>query len=347
MSAGADEEEDAEDGAEPSAGAAVGLGPPRQLVVGADDAGKRLDVALAGLVPEVSRSQLARHIGEGAVTVNGRSAAPSQKVRPGDVLLWAPPPPVVVDLAAEPIPLVVVHEDESLLVIDKPAGLCVHPAPGHEGGTLVNALLAHCTDLRGIGGELRPGIVHRLDMDTSGLMVVAKDDATMNALGADFKVHRIRRRYEALVVGRPPREAGRIDTLHGRDPYDRKKFTTRVRTGRRAVTDWRLLEALDGAARMEAELQTGRTHQVRVHFAALGCPILGDAVYGRPPRDPEIREIGRAIGRQALHAKILGFHHPRTRAWLEFESAPPADMAHALAALRALGGARSGAKGAS
>jgi 23S rRNA pseudouridine1911/1915/1917 synthase len=310
---------------------------PRTLTVGPEAAGKRLDAALAAALGDVSRTQLARHIADGFVTVNGKAAvAPSQKLRAGDQVVWRPPPVVPVEVGAEEIPLAVVYEDAALVVLDKPPGLVVHPAPGHEAGTLVNALLAHCRDLRGIGGELRPGIVHRLDRDTSGLMVVAKDDATMQALGADFKVHRILRRYEALVVGRPPRDGGRIDTLHGRDPHDRKKFTVRVKTGRRAVTDWKLLEPLPGAARLEAELHTGRTHQVRVHFAALGTPILGDATYGRAPRDPAVREIARALGRQALHAKILGFHHPGTGTWMQWESPLPPDMQAALAALRAL-----------
>jgi 23S rRNA pseudouridine1911/1915/1917 synthase len=313
---------------------------PRTVVVGPEAAGKRLDVALAAALAQVSRTQLARQIADGCVSVNGRPAtAPSQKLRAGDVVEWRPAPVVPVALLAEDIPLTVVHEDRWLLVLDKPPGLVVHPAPGHEDGTLVNALLAHCRDLRGIGGELRPGIVHRLDRDTSGLMVVAKDDATMNALGADFKVHRILRRYEALVVGTPPGERGRIETLHGRDPHDRKKFSIRVKTGRKAITDWRLLEALPGAARVEAELSTGRTHQVRLHLASLGCPILGDAVYGRPPRDPEIKEVARQLGRQALHAKTLGLHHPATGQWLELDSALPADIQGALAALRARGAA--------
>jgi 23S rRNA pseudouridine1911/1915/1917 synthase len=309
----------------------------KTVVVAPEAAGKRLDVALAAALGDVSRTQVTRHIADGYVTVNGQPpGAPSRKLRAGDIVDWRAPPVIAVDVGAEDIPLSVVYEDESLIVIDKPPRLVVHPAPGHEAGTLVNALLAHCHDLRGIGGELRPGIVHRLDQDTSGLMVAAKDDVTMNALGADFKVHRILRRYEALVVGQPPRESGKIDSLHGRDPRDRKKFTTRVKAGKRAITDWRLLEALPGAARMEAELHTGRTHQVRVHFAALGCPILADAAYGKPPRDPAVRAIATALGRQALHAKTLGFHHPGSKRWMEWSSPLPPDLADALAALRAL-----------
>lgn len=307
------------------------------FVVASDDQGKRLDVTLSALVPEVSRTQLSRHVSEGAVTVNGVIVAPSRKLRAGDVICWNPPPVRSVELRAQDIPLPIVHEDRWLLVLNKPAGLVVHPAPGHEDGTLVNALLAHCQDLRGIGGELRPGIVHRLDMDTTGLMVVAKDDATMGALGEDFKVHRILRQYEALVLGHPPRDAGRIETKHGRDPLDRKKFSVRVRTGKTAITNWKLLERFDGAARMEAELETGRTHQVRLHFGALGCPILGDATYGRVSRDTGLRNLGDTLGRQALHAKTLGFHHPGTGAWVEFRSDLPPDMAAVLVALRARG----------
>ncbi len=307
------------------------------MIVPPTGAGKRLDVFLADVIAEVSRSQLGRHIGQGAVTVNGVASAPSRKLRAGDVIVWTPPPVVTTELVAEEIPLAIVHEDRWLVVVDKPAGLVVHPAAGHEAGTLVNALLAHCRDLRGIGGELRPGIVHRIDKDTSGLLVVAKDDATMNTLGAAFKAHSIERVYEALVVGKLPGPGGRIDTLYGRDPKDRKKFSSRVRAGKRAVTNWKLVEPFAGAARVEARLETGRTHQVRVHLAALGCALLGDQTYGRTPKDPALRPIAIALGRQALHARTLGFVHPATGKTMTFHSEPPADMKQALAALRALG----------
>jgi 23S rRNA pseudouridine1911/1915/1917 synthase len=312
-------------------------GASRRFVVGAGDAGRRLDLFLAAQVASLSRSQLARQIGQAAATVNGAVGAPSRKLRAGDVVMFSPIAATASPLAAEAIPLTVVHEDRWLVVVDKPAGLVVHPAPGHEGGTLVNALLAHCRDLRGIGGELRPGIVHRIDKDTSGLLVVAKDDTTMAALGAAFKAHAVERVYDALVVGKPPGASGRIDTLYGRDPRARKKFSSRVRTGKRAVTNWRVVERFPGAARIEARLETGRTHQVRVHMAALGCPLLADRTYGRPPRDSDLRPIAEALGRQALHARLLAFVHPATGERLAFESQLPADMQSALAALRAIG----------
>jgi 23S rRNA pseudouridine1911/1915/1917 synthase len=309
---------------------------PRRFVVTPAAAGQRLDAFLAQQIAKVSRSQLARQIGQAAVTVNGAVGAPSRKLRAGDEIVWVPPPVVETEIVAEAISLTIVHEDRWLVVIDKPPGLVVHPAPGHEAGTLVNALLAHVKDLRGIGGELRPGIVHRIDKDTSGLLVVAKDDATMNALAAEFKAHTIERVYEALVMGTPPGPGGRIDTFYGRDPRDRKKFSSRVRSGKRAVTNWRVLARYPGAARLEARLETGRTHQVRVHLAALGCPLLADKVYGRTPRDPQLRTIAETLGRQALHARALGFVHPATGKKLSFLSPLPADMRTALAALEAL-----------
>jgi 23S rRNA pseudouridine1911/1915/1917 synthase len=309
----------------------------RTLVVATPAAGTRLDVFLAGEIADVSRSQLTRHIGQGAVTVNGAPGAPSRKLRAGDVVVWAPPPVAPTEILAEDIPLTIVHEDRWLVVVNKPPGLVVHPAAGHEAGTLVNALLAHVRDLRGIGGELRPGIVHRIDKDTSGLLVVAKDDVTMNALGAAFKAHTIERVYDAFVVGKPPAAAGRIETLYGRDPKDRKKFSSRVREGKRAVTNWKVVERWAGAARIEARLETGRTHQVRVHLSALGCPLLGDQTYGRTPREPSLRPIAEALGRQALHARTLGFVHPGTGKPVSFSAELPADMRRALDSLRALG----------
>jgi len=319
--------------AKADAGTSAGM----RLVVAAAHAGMRLDVFLAATVPDVSRSQLTRHITEGAVTVAGAAAVPSRKMRAGELVVWTPPAVMVTDLVAEELPLSIVYEDAQLVVIDKPAGMVVHPAPGHAKGTLVNALLARIGDLRGIGGELRPGIVHRIDKDTSGLLVVAKDDVTMVALGAAFKAHDIARVYEALVVGKPPAPSGRVETLYGRDPRDRKKFSIKVKAGKRAITNWRVIETLGDAARIEARLETGRTHQVRVHMAALGLPLLGDPVYGRTPREPALRDIARTLGRQALHARSLGFRHPKTGARLELTSEPPADYARALASLRALG----------
>jgi len=312
---------------------------PRCLEVSPERAGARLDAELARLAAgDVSRTQVARHISEGAVTVNGAVCpSPSRRLRTGDRVEWLPPSAAPAPrLEAEDIPLEVVFEDASLIVINKPAGLVVHPAPGHESGTLVNALLAHCQDLRGIGGELRPGIVHRLDKDTSGLMVAAKDDQTMGALAQAFSVHDIERAYDALVVGRTATPQGRIETLHGRDPHNRKKFTTRVRAGKKAITNWRIQERIGQALLMEARLETGRTHQVRVHMSAMGCPLLGDPVYARAPRDRAIREIARRLGRQALHARILGFRHPKSGDDLRFEVAPPADFQAALVALRIL-----------
>ncbi|MCG5054726.1 MAG: RluA family pseudouridine synthase [Myxococcales bacterium] len=313
---------------------------PRRFRVESPQHGLRLDVALADLVGgDVSRSQLTRQITEGAVEVDGvRCPTPSRKLKAGQVITWAPPAPREAELAPEAIALRVLFEDSYLVVLDKPAGMVVHPAPGHEGGTLVNALLAHCKDLRGIGGELRPGIVHRLDKDTSGVMVVAKDELTLTRLGAAFKAHDIERVYHAIGVGKPPSNAGRVETLHGRDPHDRKKFSIKVKRGRVAVTNWRWLEPLGGASLLEAQLETGRTHQVRLHFAALGCPLLGDPLYARPPREPEVRALARTLGRQALHARVLGFTHPRTQAPLRFETEPPADFQAALAGLRQLAG---------
>jgi 23S rRNA pseudouridine1911/1915/1917 synthase len=268
------------------------------------------------------------------VSVGGHSAKPARKLRVGERVQFAPPPPVEVEDLPEEIPLSVLYEDSHLIVIDKPAGMVVHPATSHQAGTLVNALLHYCGEsLGGVGGERRPGIVHRLDKDTSGVMVVAKDEPTLVALQVLFHGHDLERRYLAIVEGVVP-ERGSFKTKYGRDPRDRKKFSSRVETGKRAVTHFTVKERLAGATLIEARLETGRTHQIRVHFKDAGHPVVGDRTYARPPRDPRVREVARTIGRQALHAYLLGFKHPRTGRYLEWRSRLPADIEAALAALR-------------
>jgi 23S rRNA pseudouridine1911/1915/1917 synthase len=290
-----------------------------------------------------SRSQIRRRIEEGEVTVAGqRVDTPSRKLRPREKVVFRAPPPVSVEDRPEDIPLAVLYEDAQLIVIDKPAGMVVHPATSHQGGTLVNALLHHCGDsLKGVGGERRPGIVHRLDKDTSGVMVVAKDEPTLVALQVQFHAKStggassIERQYLALVEG-VVAERGSFKTRYGRDPRDRKKFSSQVTGGKRAVTHWRVQERFAGATLVEVTLETGRTHQIRVHFADHGHPLLGDRTYGRPPRDPRLKAIARALGRQALHAEVLGITHPATGQRLRWSTSPPADMQAALRALRDL-----------
>ncbi|HEY3359457.1 MAG TPA: RluA family pseudouridine synthase [Polyangia bacterium] len=304
------------------------------FTVGPGQAGARLDQFLAAQGLPHTRSQIKRRIDEGEVRVNGAPAKPSRKLRAGDVVAFTPPPPTPIALAPEAIPLTVLYEDHHLIVVDKPAGMVVHPAAGHGHGTLVNALLAHCHDLAGIGNELRPGIVHRLDRDTTGVLVAAKDEPTLVGLQAQFKRHSIHRAYVALVDGAMPAASGRYATLYGRDPRHRKRFTSKVAAGKSAVTNWHVLERLAGATLVEARLETGRTHQIRVHFREHGHPLVGDPVYGRPPKDDRVRAAAKALGRQALHARLLGFTHPVTGAPLEFETPIPSDMQAAIVALR-------------
>jgi 23S rRNA pseudouridine1911/1915/1917 synthase len=293
-------------------------------------AGQRLDAALAKLEPSLSRAQVRRLIEQGEVTVGGAVVKPAHRLRAGEAIAGRVPAPEPTRVTAEALPLAILYQDADLGVIDKPAGLVVHPAPGHSGGTLVNALLHHLEDLSGVGGELRPGIVHRLDKDTSGVLVVAKNDAAHRSLAAQFKVHSVLREYLALVRGAPRAQSGTIDAAIGRHPTDRKRMSTTTRRGRAAVTHYQVVERLHDASLLRVRLGTGRTHQVRVHLASIGVSILGDPVYGGG------RAQGQELGllRQALHAATLGFTHPRSGESLRFESPLPADMARALEALR-------------
>ena len=286
-------------------------------VVGPEHAGKRLDAVLAKLEPSLSRAQAQRLIDAGEIRVGGAPAKPAHKLRAGERIEGSVPAPTPTEVVAEAIPLAILYEDADLVVIDKPAGMVVHPAPGHAGGTLVNALLHHCRDLSGVGGELRPGIVHRLDKDTSGVLVVAKHDRAHRALAAQWKGHAIEREYLALVRGAPRAASGTVDAPIGRHPVDRKRMSTTTRRGRSAVTHWRVERKLSGATLLRVRLETGRTHQIRVHLASIGLPVLGDPVYGKAP----------GAGRQMLHAAVLGFLHPTSGAPLRFEAPPPADFA--------------------
>jgi 23S rRNA pseudouridine1911/1915/1917 synthase len=281
-----------------------------------------------------SRSQIKRLIDEGRCFVNQQLARASKRLKSGDQIVIAVPPPAPDRALPETIELVVLYEDEHLIVVDKPAGMVVHPAAGHHSGTLVNALLGHCTQLSGVGGTLRAGIVHRLDKLTSGIMVASKTDRAHLGLAAQFSVHSVERCYLVVVVGHLAVSQGTFDTFHGRHPTDRKRFTTRCQRGRRAVTHYRVVEALQGCMLIEAKLETGRTHQVRVHFADAGFPVLGDPTYGQGTHLPPVRRQAQRLGRQALHAAVLGFDHPVTGERLRFVSPPPPDMQAAIGALR-------------
>jgi 23S rRNA pseudouridine1911/1915/1917 synthase len=307
----------------------------RTLEVVLDASGERLDKALAAALPDLSRARLQALIAEGALTRDGRAVSSgSGKAQPGLYQLRVPAP-----IEAEPqpqaIPLDVLYEDAHLIVLNKPAGMAVHPGPGVPDGTLVNALLHHCAgSLSGIGGVARPGIVHRLDKDTSGVMVAAKTDAAHAGLSALFSRHDIERRYIALTRGAPSASHGVIQTLIGRSAHDRKKMAVLKSGGREAITRYRVERAFGPAdkplaARIACELETGRTHQIRVHLASKGAPCLGDPVYGSGSPAAPVRAAVEAAGlrRQALHAAVLGFVHPVTGERLRFETPLPPDMA--------------------
>ena len=294
----------------------------REFTAGQDS--ERLDRFLADRNTGLSRSRLHSLIAEGMVTLNGAAGRPSQRVRAGDRVTLIVPAPRVSDVSPQPIPLTVVYQDAELIVVDKPAGLSVHPGPGHPDGTLVNALLALCPDIQGVGGVIRPGIVHRLDKDTSGLIVVAKTEAVHRSLSEQIKARKVDKGYLALAVGVPDPPQGRIDAPISRDPRHRKRMAV-VLGGRDSRTAYRVLERIAGYSLLELDLETGRTHQIRVHLAYLGHPLLGDGVYGK--RSP-------LLERHFLHAHRLGFQHPLSGETLELRSELPPDLAQVVEELR-------------
>ncbi len=322
----------------------VGPTEPITVALGEDAIGQRLDRALVAALRaagrEVTRSALRASFDAGDVTSEGRALKPSLEVqRPMPVVVTLHPPPPL-SAAPEPVPLSIVHEDDDVLVIDKPAGIVVHPSAGHPGGTLVNGVLHHL----GVGPDglpvlpgndaTRPGVVHRLDRDTSGVMVFTKTSGAATSLAAQFQAHSIERRYLGVLAGVPSLDTQTLDTPHARDPADRKRFAPVDGAPRRAVTHVTIVERMAHAAVAHFTLETGRTHQIRMHARHLGAPIFGDALYGKPPRDPTRRRLWTELGRHALHAEHLGFEHPRSGERVRFRSELPAELVALLEALR-------------
>ena len=299
-------------------------------LVGEAEAGERLDQAVAALAG-ISRSQARRWIDDGRVRLNAAARAASYPVQEGDTVSTEAPEPVPSTLVPQDIPVPILFEDDDVIVVDKPAGLVVHPAAGHPDGTLVNALLHHCGDLAGVGGVLRPGIVHRLDRGTSGVMIAAKHDDAHRALALQFHDHTIERVYRALVRGTPKEDAGRVDAPIGRHAKDRKRMSVAAPVSREARTNWRVEQRFPWSDRswLEIRPETGRTHQIRVHLSSVGLPLVGDPVYGRRGRGGPDKELARP----ALHAQVLGFEHPTRGERLRFEAPLPEDLAALLAAL--------------
>lgn len=301
----------------------------KEWIAEAQDQGERVDKFVAEASDEdVSRSLVQQWIKDGHLKVNGAPVKANYKLSAGDQLELITPEPEELNLTAENIPLEVVYEDGDMIVINKPRGLVVHPAPGHYSGTLVNALLYHCQDLSGINGVMRPGIVHRIDKDTSGLLMAAKNDTAHQSLAAQLKEHTVVRKYLAVVHGNVTHEQGTVDAPIGRDPFDRKLYTVTERNSKKAVTHFAVLERYGDHTLLELRLETGRTHQIRVHMKFIGHPLVGDPAYG-PSRGK-----GATMDGQALHAAILGFTHPRTGEHLQFEAEIPADMQHLIHILK-------------
>ena len=283
----------------------------------ADRDGERADVFLSRSVPELTRSAAQRLLEQGAVLLDGRAVKKNDRLSPGAELSLTLPDPEPVDARPQDIPLDVIYEDGDVIVVNKPVGLVVHPAPGHPDGTLVNALLYHCgTSLSGINGQLRPGIVHRIDRDTSGLIIAAKHDRAHLALAAQLQDHSLARTYEAVAVGSLREDGGTVSAPIGRHPVDRKRMAVDPKTGREAVTHWSVLARYPGCTHVECRLETGRTHQIRVHLASIGHPLLGDTVYGAKKPVP-------GLAGQCLHARRLRFIHPSTGEPVELECPLP------------------------
>lgn len=288
-------------------------------------AGVRIDKAVSSIDEDWSRSQIANWVKDGAVKVNGETVKPNYKVRLDDVIIVSPPLLEELDVVPEDLDLEITYEDADVLVVNKPRGMVVHPAPGHANGTLVNGLMFHCNDLSGINGVARPGIVHRIDKDTSGLLMVAKNDMAHTSLVDQLVKKTVTRKYVALVHGHIPHDKGTIEAPIGRDSKDRQKMAV-IDKGKHAVTHFRVLERFGNFTLVECRLETGRTHQIRVHMKYIGFPLVGDPKYG-PKKTMD-------IGGQALHAEVIGFDHPRTGEYLEFSAEPPAQFAELLESLR-------------
>ena len=298
-----------------------------KLTLQTQESAERIDALLARSVAGLTRSAAQRLLEQGAVTRNGAPVKKNYKTTPGDVFEILLPDAAETPLAAQDIPLDVVYEDDDLIVVNKPRGMVVHPAPGHEDGTLVNALLYHCGEsLSGVGGERRPGIVHRIDKDTSGLIIAAKNDFAHLALSAQLADHTLARTYEAVVHGTLREDSGTVDAPIGRHPTDRKRMTVTDKNSRRAVTHWAVIARYNGYTHVRCNLETGRTHQIRVHMAYIGHPILGDMVYGRKRQE-------KGLEGQCLHARRLKFIHPRTLAHVELECPLPQYFTDVLARL--------------
>ena len=305
------------------------------------EAGHRLDTVIVARLPTISRSRASRLIRAGHITVNGLIKKPGYLTKPGDVVRSEIPSPEPITCRPEAIPLSILYEDGDVIVLNKPPGLVVHPGAGHKSKTLVNALLFHCPDLEGIGGDLRPGLVHRLDKDTSGTLVVAKNDMAHESLSHQFRKRQVQKRYLALVYGAMKASAGVIDLPVGRHPTDRKKMSTQSRRSRPTETRWKVKEVFSSVTLLEIDLKTGRTHQVRVHCAAMGHPVVGDATYGGKRRWqdmslPKAQALLKSVQRQMLHAWRLSFVHPRTEQSMSFESPLSKDMASVLDVLRTI-----------